>query len=155
MTYLRPTSHCLFALAALYACGSSATEPLSDDERTALAEARAKWNAAGLSNYVFEQRQLCFCPPGVGEWARVTVSDGRVVSAVRPEDGLPIESGSRLTVPQLFDVIEQARDDEFLSDIAVEFDAQYGYPTSIGLVSKPNITDAGRSIQARALVAVR
>ena len=154
MTYLRPTSLCLFALAAICACGSSATEPLSDDERTAFAEARAKWNAAGLSNYVFEQRQLCFCPPGVGEWARVTVSEGRVVSSVRPADGIPIESGSRLTVPQLFDVVEQARDDEYLRDIQVEYDEQYGYPTQISLVAKPNIADGGRSIQARALVAV-
>ena len=142
-----------FALAALCAC-SSATEPLSDAERTELAQARARWNAAGLNNYSFEQRQLCFCPPGVAEWARVTVSDGRVVSAVRPEDGLPIESGSRLTVPQLFDIVEQASDDDYLSDIQVEFDAQYGYPTSISLVAKPDIADGGRSIQARALVAV-
>jgi hypothetical protein len=154
MAYLKPTSLWLFALMALCACGS-ATEPLSHDERAELAQARAKWNSAGLSNYVFEQRQLCFCPPGVGEWARVTVAEGRVVSAVRPEDGLPIESGSRLTVPQLFDVIEQARDDEFLQDIEVEFDAQYGYPTSIHLEAKPDVQDGGRSIQARALVAVR
>ena len=155
MTYLRPTSLCLFAFAALCACGSSATEPLNDGEREALAEARAKWNAAGLSNYVFEQRQLCFCPPGVGEWARVTVNNGLVVSAVRPEDGIPIEAGGRLTVPQLFDVIEQARDDEFLSDIEVEFDAQFGYPTNIHLEAKPDVNDGGRSIQARALAAVR
>ncbi|MGH7712116.1 MAG: DUF6174 domain-containing protein [Gemmatimonadaceae bacterium] len=115
--------------------------------------ARARWNSAGLGNYSLEQRKLCFCPPGEGDWARVMVRDGRIVSAMRVDDGASIATGGRLTVPQLFEILEQSRHDEFASDIKVAFHATYGYPTLIEVVAKPDVTDGGLIIQARALVA--
>ncbi len=114
--------------------------------------ARARWTAAAISNYTIEQRRLCFCPPGWDEWARVTVRNGLVVSAVRVDDGAPIGAGGRITVDAMFDILEQAPDIDHLGDVQVDFDSQYGYPTLIEIIHKPEVTDGGLTLQARALV---
>src|SRR5688572_11327911 len=88
-------------VAALCGC-SNATDPFDADERSEMRRAQARWTAAAISNYTLEQRRLCFCPPGWGEWARVTVRNGVVVSAVRVDDAAPIDAGGRITVEAMF-----------------------------------------------------
>ncbi len=66
---------CLLLLAAC-GCGD---DPLAPDQQ-ALADARARWEAAGPSAYTYHYRRSCFCPPQLLETARVSVSDGQVTA---------------------------------------------------------------------------
>lgn len=51
------------ALAALPACNLMGNEDA--EERARLAGDRSRWRGAGISDYAYEVRKLCFCPPEV------------------------------------------------------------------------------------------
>ena len=101
-----------------------------DEERAAqraeLAEQRARWEAAGVSDYSFVVAAHCFCPTEYTTPRTVTVAGGSV-SAVDPE--LPSGWTMPLTVDDLFALVEQGLDEGAF--VGVSYDAEYGFPTSV------------------------
>ena len=147
----------LSASTMLTACDSSGIAGPGDVRR--LAEAKALWLSRSFTDYTYEIRTSCFCPPEVNQWSRVEVRSGVVVDvdAVDPTPNFPITTLSYWQpIDTLFADIERAiSNDGFNSVYAkvdVTYDAQYGFPTSIDYISKPNIADAGASISVRNVV---
>ena len=135
------------AVLALTAC----LDVISPGEERTLRDAERKWDRANITNYTYEMRTGCFCPPEIHEWAIVRVRDRQVVSATTL-DGTPLagfDLASRLTVEELFGIAHSRHD--WLDDIDFDFNEELGYPVRIELISKRNIADAGAVYEARNL----
>ena len=147
----------LVAGATLTACDSSGIAPPGDVRR--LNEAKLLWQSRSFTNYTYEIRTSCFCPPEVNQWTRVEVRGGAVVDAdaVDPDPNFPITTLSYWQpIDTLFADIERALASggviSVYARVNVTYDSQLGFPTSIEYVAKPNIADAGASISVRNVV---
>lgn len=129
---------------------------MSVDERRSLDRAEARWKDRSFADYSFETRVSCFCPPQITQWTRVTVEGGKVTAAVPlNQDTLYGPPMLELWQPidSLFAMIKGAlRDGSYLKAINVAFDEQWGYPTRIDFISKPEILDAGSTHYVRNLI---
>lgn len=140
--------------AAFTACAhSSVAGPEDVFEFT---RAKARWDARTFVHYSFEIRTFCFCPPELTQWTRVVVRNGVVEGAapVEPNPEYPVTSTAYFQpIDSLFSNLRRAMSEgdirSHYSDINVEYDAQLGYPTHIEYQSKPNIADAGSTIEVR------
>lgn len=146
----------ILGLAGAMSCSAS-SDPLSPDERRNLDRAEAKWTARAFVDYTFETRVVCFCAPQVTQWTRVTVEGGKVTAAV-PADQDTLYTPPMLElwqpVDSLFSMIRSAlRDgDAYLKAIDVMFDEEWGYPTRVSFISKPEIQDGGSTHYVRNLI---
>lgn len=135
------------ALLGLLAVSLAACEsPLSSSELLALAEAESRWAGRGFDDYAVEMRQACFCPAIVAQWARVEVVGGSVNRVVSLGSGTEVSPAERLyfpTVEHVFRYIREANGDEWLTDVAVRFDPELGFPTYVSFVTKPDVADGG------------
>lgn len=107
-----------------------------------LEEARALWARVGPQDYTFDFTPQCFCPLG-GQRVRVTVDDGLVTGARMASDDSPLsasELSSILTVPELFDLIEDAIDRD-ADRIEASYDGTYGYPVAVAIDYVRNAID--------------
>lgn len=135
------------------ACDSSDIAGPRDIAR--LSAARARWEARPFADYSYEIRTLCFCPPEMSRWTRVSVRNDVVVAAEAVEpDGFPITT---LTlwhpVDSLFANLYRAMTEEssgsYLEAIIAEYDPVLGYPTNIEYRAKSNIADGGSTHSLR------
>ena len=117
--------------------GTAACGPTELDQDALLADrlraARQQWEAEGPARYSVVVRRSCTNCEGGTEFATIVVHDGTRVSATLVESGDPVPApyvALYLTVPELFDVVEEALDDD-AERIIVSYDALFGYPTSI------------------------
>lgn len=97
------------------------------------AEAQRRWEAAALLDYRFDFQQNCFCVPEQVQPVTIEVRGGRVTRVISRATGQDITGAEGLhwrTVPDLFLVIEGARRDG-MEPLAVRYDPELGYPTSI------------------------
>jgi len=121
------------SLLALAAVGCSITEPSSRSaaERD-LARNRQRWTSSGIHDYEFDYQMSCFCGPEATRPVHITVRQDAVASVVRSDDGL--SAGTNYagwpSVTALFADIE-ARLDQGVDRITVDYDPTYGYPRSI------------------------
>src|SRR2546425_12404295 len=136
----------------LAACSS----PLSSREVLALGKAKARWAARPFQAYNYESAISCgLCPRIVQQWARVAVSNEQVVGVVLVANDSalsPPDWTSFTTVDGLFARIERYQHDDWVRDVIVEFDPQFGYPTRISTFAKPGIQDADADQLTRNLV---
>ena len=148
---------CVIVVMCAAACDETGPSALKDFDRAAFTQARARWQSAGIANYTIESRHSCFCPAYLNFWTRLTVRGGNIVE-VDPVDPLPSGiSSQRLgwwTVPQLFDFIESAADDDMRTQIAVSYDATLGYPKDVSMKCKPNIADCDAGFFQRSLTRI-
>lgn len=144
------------ALALLVAGCADVDGPLSRRELRDLTRARTRWNSSPVrSAYSYDLRVLCFCPPEINSWNTITVIDGLIVGVVT-EQGVPVprERWNQFsTVDRLFALLDR-QEDEYLEDITVMFDPQYGHPVELSFLYGPNIADAGATYSTRNLRAV-
>ena len=134
------------ALLAGIACDSDGVVGPRDFRR--FEEAKALWDARPFSDYTYEIRTFCFCPPEMVRWTRVTVRGGVVVAAeaVEPDPNFPITT---LTLWEPIDsvfaslqrTLANADENSYIATIRVEYDAELGYPTLIALRAKPTVAD--------------
>ncbi len=101
-----------------------------------LADNRALWEAAGLTDYTMQfQRQCLFCPVELITPVELTVRDD-VIEAVfdlelqEPRTEWP--DGAYLTVTELFDSVQDAIDQE-AAEIKIRYDGTLGYPAEINI----------------------
>ena len=133
-------------LLACAACESDGVVGLQDFRR--FEQAKARWDARSFTDYSYEIRTSCFCPPEIVRWTRVTVRGGVVVAAeaVEPDPNFPITT---LTLWEPIDsvfaslrqTLDNADDNSHLATLRVEYDAQLGFPTLIGIRMKPTVAD--------------
>ena len=120
------------------------------------AQAKARWDARPFTDYSYEIRTFCFCPPEIVRWTRVTVRSGAVVAAeaVEPDPNFPVTT---LTLWSPIDTVfeslrrtlENADESDYIATIRVEYDEELGYPTLIEIRAKPTVADAGSERQLR------
>lgn len=137
------------------ACSSSAIAGPHDFRR--FASAKALWDARPFTDYTYEIRTSCFCPPEINAWTRVTVRNGVVVDAEGVDSHqhheirtysywVPVDS----VFAHLFRAMADGGDaDSWMAGIDVEYDAGLGYPTYIEYRSRPNVMDAGAAYYLR------
>ena len=130
-TYRVVSAASILLLAGVTSCSIATASPRSDDERE-LARNRQRWVSAGLRDYEFEFRRICFCLPEATEPVRITVRNAVVSSVIRTRDGQPtsINVASWPTVDSLFVEIQRRIDDD-AERLEVEYDPTYGYPRSM------------------------
>jgi hypothetical protein len=147
----------LIALVLLFtACSDDG--PLSIKEIREIQAARARWLASPVrAGYRFEVRQSCFCPEEYVRWNTVTVINDTIIDVRATQSGEVVPAARRssyLTVEEMFASLPTGRD-EYLVDVQVRFDPQYGYPLEISTFARPEIADGGGSIFARNLQPAR
>ena len=128
---------------------------LSPSEHLRLSAARERWEEHGGPNYTVESRILCFCPPYLTTWTRLTVHDGVLVSAEPLGPVFGGEEGSLLgwhTVAQAFEAILEVSRSDYIKDVTLLFDGALGYPLDFSVTCDSNVTDCGSSHQMRNLV---
>jgi hypothetical protein len=141
------------ALITAFGCQSSL---LSPDELIALNRAESLWRARSFADYTYEIQQLCFCPPEINRWTRVTVRGGAVVDAVavEPDPSFPVTT---YTYWQPIDSVfarvrratEQKSSSSAYSDVIATYDAELGFPTRVEWVEKANVADAAAILHLR------
>lgn len=132
---------------ALLAAGlASCQSPISFMDRKLLAVAEEKWARRGFTDYAFEMRRSCFCPPEMGDWSRVEVAGGAVQRVVLLSSGTVITDFRRdywPTVEELFEAIHRAAGEDWLDRVEFEFDETLGFPTLIRWIPSPDVIDGG------------
>lgn len=146
-------------VAAIGGCRSSTTEPVvSEAQWRELEAAEARWKARPFTNYRYEIRTLCYCPPVLNQWVRVTVEDDVVVDAelVEPNPTLEIQSTTYWQpIDSIFTLLRRRLNEPSLAVVFQRFEAEYdqqlGYPTRIVFREREGITDAGSLSELRSL----
>lgn len=112
-------------------CSITATTGRSSEELE-LARNRQRWASAGIHDYEFDFRRLCFCLDEATEPVHIVVRQDVITSVVRTRDGQP--ASMRVTawprVDELFADVQQ-RLDQRVERLDVRYDPTYGYPRSI------------------------
>ncbi len=141
-------SRSIILVAAILISGCSS--PLGPDELRDLAAAERRWVTYGYTNYSYETRILCFCPPELNEWVVVQVQ-GATITSMKSLSGGDVPRSSwneRLTIEQLFRRISSYRP-EWVHDVEAQYDSLLGYPTIVSLAGKPGVVDIGMSYHVR------
>ena len=142
----------LVAVLAVAACGGS---PFSPEEYREAARALARWEARGFTDYAYEIRSSCFCPPDLTQWARVEVRGGVVTEVRSVATGVVLaESLYSMWSPidELFTWLLREHDDDHLVDVRADFDRGLGYPTYISFGYDSSVMDAGATYYLRNVV---
>jgi hypothetical protein len=119
---------------------------------TSLGLNRLRWESQNLDSYTYSARKVCFCPES-GEEVFVTVISDAVVSVKSVATGVEVLKAGWHTVPQLFDLVEDAVKATYES-VTVEFDPELGYPTRISLMCDDTTLDCGLVMEVRDLAPI-
>lgn len=119
-----------------------------------MARQRAIWESRGVSDYDLELRFVCYCESRFYNPAVVHVRQGLVdsleLNPAYPSPSEAIASAFRLTIPDLFAVIEAARS-RGVDSLYASYDSAMGYPRRIYIDELFGIADDERSYDARLL----
>jgi hypothetical protein len=125
-------------LAAFVPAGCS--DPVSP-QGAALDDARSRWAAGGHDAYTFRYEQFCFCPAEGPIDIRVAADSVVAATVVRTGEPVP---GEQLTwystIDGLFDRLQAALDEEPVQ-FEVEYDGEFGFPSSASIDISPQIAD--------------
>ncbi len=105
------------------------------EEMDALAQARARWAAAGVRNYDFTFRTVCFCDDRPRQ---VSVRDG-VVTQVLDQEGQPLGLDGIVPIASLFDLVDDVLVNAFSVD--VQYEPETGFPRFIEVDFVENAVD--------------
>jgi len=114
--------------------------------RNEMRENQQKWAAQNVTHYKFDLTIGCNCPWRSLMPLKIEVKDGQLVS-MTDKNGQPTSTNYAETfnqaasIEKLFGILDHAIG--FASEVKVEYDPDYGYPTSIGIIYSKMITDNG------------
>jgi hypothetical protein len=114
--------------AALHGC--SAPTPTPRPGRAELEQARQEWESTAPRGYRFLYTLNCLCPGP--RRVEIRVVDDVIVQILDPENGEPIrdiDPANYRTIPQLFDLIEEALDTAH--SVLVDYSAGWGAPRGL------------------------
>ena len=101
--------------------------------------ARERWTEADLGAYSMTLQRICFCPtPDYTGPFEVAVRDGAIETVMLEGASVDVERGE--TVEALFDLIAEAYE-RGAESIAVDYDPEWGYPTSVGIDYSAQMAD--------------
>lgn len=121
--------------------------PAVEQLLTELAEARAQWEASGLTSYRFQVEVQCFCRDEYRGPFDVIVENGVVVEALRDGEPAPdFGPYDYFTVTGLFAAVEQFA---YSDGITVNFDPDFGFPAIIDADPERNMIDEEQRIIVR------
>ena len=126
------------------ALGSKIDSPCQD-----LQANQQKWQQANIDSYSFTLQQGGFRTLDALRPVNIEVSNGKVVSAVYADNGQPLPADmdfNRLTVDDLFKQIDEAISNG-AEKVQVEYDPQFGFPTSIYIDRSSMIADEESNIK--------
>lgn len=143
-------------VSALVLAGCEITDIVDPRDFRELAAAEAQWRARSFGDYSYEIRILCFCPPEITQWTRVTVRDGAVTAA----EAVDLNPAYPITTLQYWEPIDSLFVDlrrtmtdrasqTYLDAIVAEYDPELGYPTNIEYRAKANVMDGGSQFLLR------
>lgn len=114
----------LFFALLLLTCNRDKPESLTEFELN-----KNKWEALGVDSYSFTLQISCFCTEETTRPKAVKIVNNQITLVNEmPYD--PQDHWGVMTIPQLFDEIENAeRDEVFL--LRVEYDKDKGFPNSV------------------------
>lgn len=120
--------------------GPAAASPADRPTTTDVGAARARWQRAGFTDYSYQLDAGCGECGLIGRF-QVTVRDGEVVDA-EPLSPYGRDRIAELspTIDEIWERIDDARDQDPYR-IALEFDAEYGYPTLVDVDYARNAVD--------------
>lgn len=139
----------LLGVVLLPGCGLM-TGPGEDDR---LEDARHRWQASAVGNYVYEVRSDCFCGLA-GRWIEVTVIGGQVASGKYLDTNTMVETGflpALPTVEDLFVRIQNAIDAHAVL-LQVQYHTGDGHPVFINVDVSHRIADEEYLLQSRNLM---
>lgn len=116
---------------------------------------RARWEAAGLTAYLYEYSRQCECGPEMLRPARLEVQGGSVTRVTFLDNAQTLENppaDAFPTIDDLFDHIEEAVRMDAAS-LVVTYDPTLGYPTLISVDYRRDIADDEFVIRASNLEA--
>lgn len=141
---------------ALMLAACDVTDLVGTNDFRLLAKAEAQWKARPFADYTYEIQILCFCPPEITRWTRVTVQNGAVtdVEAVEPDPNYPITNTQYWEpIDSLFVDLRRTMTEKsshgYLEALNVEYDPDLGYPTRIEYRAKANVIDGGSEFLLR------
>jgi hypothetical protein len=108
-----------------------------------LAQAEARWQAAGLTSYDFDLQVSCFCVAAELGPVTISVRNGQVLSVVRADSGTTVDSlyfQQYLTIDRMFATTRGFIDGKPAA-FQASYDSNLGYPTLIALDGKANVAD--------------
>jgi hypothetical protein len=114
-----------------FGCSTGASSDAAEPGDRAAAQQR--WEAAALTDYRFDFQQQCFCVREQVQPVTIEVRDGRISRVVSRETGEDVAAVQGLqwrTIPDLFRVISEARQNG-VTPLIVQYDPQLGYPVRI------------------------
>lgn len=128
----------------LAGCGGTETHHLMNSDRATLSENRARWETAERENFSYTLTRSCFCVPE-GPW-RIFYADGLFQQLLDLDGDLSEVSLSEIpkTVEELFDLLEQAYEDE-TAEVTVQYHPKFAVPTLIDIDWVPDAEDDGVS----------
>lgn len=143
-------------VSALVLAGCEISDLVDPRDFRELAAAEAQWRARSFGDYSYEIRILCFCPPEITQWTRVTVRAGAVTAAeaVDPNPAYPITTLQYWKpIDSLFVDLRRTMTDRasqtYLDAIVAEYDPELGYPTNIEYRTKATVIDGGSQFLLR------
>lgn len=104
---------------------------------------RALWASRRSDDYSFVLEPICFCPQNLLDPVTVRVEDGVVAAVTYVESGKAPEHdgyGRYVTIDELFDIIQEAIDDE-ASQITATYDPEIGYPRDVRIDYEARMAD--------------
>ena len=128
------TYHTCLMVFLLWACNKKNTEPLSDLELN-----KIKWEALAIDTYTYTFQITCFCLIEAILPKSVEVSNSKIITVNQVAYDSEAHWGV-MTIPQLFDRIEQAEENNSFV-IEVSYHPEKGYPTSLYIDEEEMMAD--------------
>lgn len=133
MRKLRVLKVAVVALVLLVLAACMSGESLAD-KLAAFEASKDMWLAEGITSYAYTYDFLCLCDDTSDALpARITVTDGVVVSVVSVETDDVVDEAFALTMLDQFDKAEERLNNRDYST-SVGYDGTYGFPTYISVI---------------------
>ena len=142
--------------AVMLLLATSACLPTGPDDTAALRQGMLRWAARAPASYqIVLRRTSCECTPAMLATVQVTVREREVRSVIDVQTGEPVttELYHVMTIEQLFGVVADALDQD-AHRVTVEYDDEWGYPSSIYIDYDRQMVDDELSITAQDLTPV-
>ena len=107
------------------------TQPGDSIAYTNFLENRTLWQSHTVSDYEIDFQRICFCLPEITQAAKLNIVN-QVLADANYLNGTAVNQNNYshfLTIDQAFSVLEEAFTQN-ATEIRVDYDATYGYPTS-------------------------
>jgi hypothetical protein len=123
-------------------------------ERKSILKNQTLWESAGIENYEFVYRRICFCPPEISTPVSIEVRDGEVWSVAYRDSEVhldPPDTTAFPTIPNLFVTLLNA-DEVGAHKMTFAFDPEFGFLLTADIDYKANTIDEKQAFRVTEFV---